>query len=57
LWTFRFLDCPIGDGDYSPLHRLEDVFFSPRRTLKHKVTDFRQGAKNLAIVLMREHQY
>lgn len=57
LWTFRFLDSAIRDGDYSPLHRLEDVFFSHRRTLKQKVTDFRQGSKNLAIVLRLEHQY
>lgn len=42
LKSFRFLGTPIADGDYSPLQRLEDVYFTDSRSLKVKTSDFRQ---------------
>jgi hypothetical protein len=43
LKSFRFLDTPVADGDYSPLHRLEDVYFTASRKFKAKPSEFRQS--------------
>jgi Leucine-rich repeat (LRR) protein len=42
LQSFRFLGTPIADGDYSPLLRLEDVYFTENRKLNVKPADFHQ---------------
>ena len=47
LNTFRFLHTAIADGDYSPLHSLEDVYFTNNRVLGVKVSDFRQTPRSI----------
>jgi hypothetical protein len=45
LRSFRFVDTPVADGDYSSLQRLDDVYFTASRRLNVKPSDFRQSAR------------
>src|SRR5688500_8703446 len=44
LKSFRFLNTPVAGGDYSPLRRLEDAYFTASRKFNVKPSDFRQSA-------------
>lgn len=46
LKSFRFLGTKVADKVYTPLHRLDDVYFTEHRGLGVKLSDFRQSPRH-----------